>query len=92
MKTKIECLGEVKHTTRGFELIEFSDHYGRQCSLQMSSLAVYEKPGISAVWLGCEKARSDPKIPPRMHLNRKQVAGLIAHLKSWLNNDTFKYD
>lgn len=37
----------------------------------------------------------DYPIPPevriftRMHLNRKQVAALIGHLKCWLENDTF---
>lgn len=86
-------LGAVERTSRGFEFIEFKDCYGEKCSLQASSLAEYEKPGTSAVWLGCEEARKHPvtgePLSPRMHLNRDQVTALIAHLQSWLDNDTF---
>jgi hypothetical protein len=53
-------LGEVGHDLRGFELIEFRDRYDVPCSLQMSSLADYEQPGISAVWLGPDDAA--PKV------------------------------
>lgn len=52
MKTK--KLGKVKRTARGFDLLEFQDCYKSACSLQASSLAVYEKPGTSAVWLGVD--------------------------------------
>jgi len=111
-----EGLGPVARTARGFELLEFKDRYGTPCSLQASSLAEYEKPGTSAVWLGPDDAA--PKalasqarsmgvdtaertgwvpypIPPgvslttRMHLDREQVAALILHLQSWLDNDSF---
>lgn len=50
-------LGAVGRTQRGFEIIEFTDRYGEKCSLQASSLAEYEKPGTSAVWLGVADAR-----------------------------------
>lgn len=53
-------LGIVQRTERGFEIIRFKDHYDHPCVLQMSSLADYRQPGISAVWLGCE--RTNPKI------------------------------
>lgn len=86
-------LGVVERTSRGFELIEFKDHYGEKCSLQASSLAEYEKPGTSAVWLGCNEAKkhfaTGETLSQRMHLNREQVAALIAHLQSWLDDDTF---
>jgi hypothetical protein len=86
-------LGEVELTPRGFKIIRFKDHYGEPCSLQASSLADYKKPGTSAVWLGCEEVRNDhvtgQPLSPRMHLNREQVAALIAHLQSWLDRDTF---
>lgn len=52
-------IGKIKRTNRGFELIEFHDYYGAKCSLQQSSLAIYEKPGASAIWLGVDDA--DPK-------------------------------
>jgi hypothetical protein len=53
-------LGAVEQTGRGFEVISFVDRNGVACSLQASSLAEYEEPGTSAVWLGCIDA--DPKI------------------------------
>lgn len=87
-------LGKVQRTSRGFEFIEFTDHYGEKCSLQASSLAIYEKPGTSAIWLGCEEARNHKTtlepLSPRMHLTRKQVESLVNHLQSWLSRDTFK--
>lgn len=49
-------LGEVEYTGRGFEIIGFDDCYGAKCSLQQSSLAVYEQPGTGAVWLGVDDA------------------------------------
>lgn len=52
MKKTVEPLGSVGLTARGFELIEFKDHNGMGCDLQASSLALYERPGTSAVWLG----------------------------------------
>lgn len=51
MKTP-PTLGVVESTLRGFPIIYFKDKYGVSCSLQMSSLAEYEQPGVSAVWLG----------------------------------------
>lgn len=50
-------LGKVGRTNRGFELVEFEDRYQIPCSLQASSLADYERPGTSAVWLGPNDAR-----------------------------------
>lgn len=41
-------------------MIRFKDRYGCPCSLQISSLADYEQPGISAVWLGTDDAA--PKV------------------------------
>lgn len=49
-------LGQVQTTPRGFEIVKFSDRYNAQCSLQQSSLAEYEQPGTSAVWLGVDDA------------------------------------
>ena len=53
-------LGKQTRTHRGFKIVEFNDRYGVSCSLQASSLAEYEEPGISAVWLGPNDA--DPKV------------------------------
>jgi len=76
-----KTLGRVKKTCRGFEYIEFKDYNGDACSLQQSSLAIYELPGSSAIWLGIDSER--------MQLSREQVTALIKHLNSWLDNNTF---
>lgn len=114
---KPKPLGKYRSTQRGFKLLEFKDYNDHPCSLQASSLAVLEKPGTSAVWLGPDEA--DPRVlasqagrfgvmtgeatgwvpypipddvllTTRMHLNREQVASLIAHLQQWLAKDTFE--
>ena len=72
----------VETTPRGFEYIEFDDRYGEKCQLQQSSLAEYEQPGTSAVWLGLA---SD-----RMHLDREQVEWLIRQLSIWLDTGSFR--
>lgn len=66
---------KVERTGRGFEIIHFKDCYGKDCSLQQSSLALYEEPGTSAVWLGVGDER--------MHLTVKQVKSLVAKLSLW---------
>ena len=74
---------------RGFELLRFSDRYGVQCSLQQSSLAEFEPPGTSAVWLGInDKEAINGK--SRMHFDRKQVMWLINTLILWLAEGTFQ--
>ena len=86
-------LGAVGATGRGFELIEFRDRYGAECSLQQSSLAEYELPGSSAVWLGCDKNTEmhlGQFSSPRMHLDREQVAALISRLQNWLETGSFE--
>lgn len=88
MSIEASPLGPIAHTGKGFEIVYFRDHYDADCSLQMSSLADYEQPGTSAVWLGLEESARAGK--PRMHLNREQVQALIAHLHNWLENDTFE--
>lgn len=82
----------------------------------MSSLAEYEQPGTSAVWLGTDDASpkvlhgdahrlgvetdatcgwvpypipEEVSLTTRMHLDRKQVAALITHLKKWLDEGKF---
>lgn len=74
---------KVEKTGRGFEIVTFSDCGGNICSLQQSSMVgnapdAWDRPGTSAVWLGCNHARE------RMHLNREMVAALIPHLQAWL--------
>lgn len=56
-------LGAVEETQRGFEIVKFVDRSGVPCSLQASSLAEYEKPGTSAIWIGCEDANPQVFVP-----------------------------
>ena len=81
--TKYEFM--LTKTARGFELIKFVDHYGVVCSLQQSSLAIFEQPGFGAIWLGIDD------LDKRMHLNFKAVSFLHERLGRWLNTGSF-YD
>jgi hypothetical protein len=88
-------LGTVGFTNRAFEIILFQDRYGTPCSLQQSSLADFEQPGSSAVWLGVDQQLSghdgifDPANQTRMHLDLAQVKALICVLEQWLTNGHF---
>lgn len=61
----------IKKTSRGFDLIEFVDHYGAACSLQKSSLATED-----CIWLGTNTNR--------MHLTQEQVSQLLPELQSFV--------
>lgn len=63
----------IKKTQRGFDLIEFVDHYGAACSLQKSSLATED-----CIWLGTNTNR--------MHLTQEQVSQLLPHLQEFVEN------
>lgn len=68
-------------TKRGFQLIEFKDLYGRECSIQESSLVP-----VPAIWIGVDI--SDPpdmkkEVNSRMHLNQNQVKGLLPILQKF---------
>lgn len=56
----MEKLGKQKKSMRGFPFVEFNDYYDTPCSLQASSLAIYQQPGTSAVWLGVDDPQ--PKV------------------------------
>lgn len=72
---------KVKKTERGFEIINFKDFYGAECSLQQSSLALYGQPGCSAIWFG----QGDK----RMHINRELMEDLLPHLERWVKEGSF---
>ncbi len=91
-------LGIVAETERQFEIINFKDRYDTPCSLQQSSLAEYEQPGTSAVWLGVDQQTGphdgvfDAANRTRMHLDLRQVQALICVLEQWVKNGTFLGD
>ena len=73
---------KVEKTERGFELIEFKDIYGSECSLQQSSIALCEKPGTGAIWFGVGDNR--------MHIDFKLLKELLPHLKRWEKYGSFQ--
>ncbi len=86
-KTFLNSLTKTK-TNRGFGLFDFKDKYGRECSLQDSSLA--SEP---AIWFGIDNANpkilkkgsgwvpfsvpDDVHFTTRMHLTQEQVKALL---------------
>jgi len=72
---------EIEKTERGFEIIRFKDFYGGECSLQQSSLALYNKPGSSAIWFGHREER--------MHINLELMKELLPHLQNWVKDGSF---
>ena len=74
-------LGEVRRTARGFQYIGWQDRNGQACELQQSSLAEYEPPGTSAVWLGLRGER--------MHIDLEQAKALVMHLQKWIEDGVF---
>lgn len=68
-----------KQTQRGFMYGEFTDRYGKSCSIQESSLATE-----GAIWLGMnenEEPQLGMGVAPRMHLTQDQVAALLPVLQ-----------
>lgn len=75
---------KVEKTQRGFEIVQFKDLYNEDCSLQQSSLAIYEQPGSGAIWFGVKKGNN------RMHLSYEQVKELIPLLQNWVETGSFE--
>ena len=90
-------------TQRGFSLGKFTDAYGEECSIQMSSVGGH-------IWLGISKLKVNIGYPwreigeerikemfggqeicatTRMHLNRKQVKKLIPMLQRFVDEGEF---
>ena len=94
-------LGVVAYTSRSFEIICFRDRYGTPCSLQQSSLADFEPPGSSGIWLGVDwQTRPHDGIEDagvrvsqtRMHIDLAQAKALVAVLETWIKCGTFHED
>jgi|APSaa5957512576_1039674.scaffolds.fasta_scaffold29143_5 hypothetical protein len=89
---------ESRKTQRGFDISEFTDSYGEQCSLQKSSSAMEDM-----IWLGIDKPNLTvfenesmgkyintpmPKtwmVSSRMHLTREMVAELLPSLQKFVD-------
>lgn len=66
---------EINATNRGFSRGEFTDLYGKSCSIQDSSLAMAD-----AIWLGVHENR--------MHLSREHAAALLPVLQRFVDTGT----
>lgn len=77
---------KVKHTKRGFDLIEWKDKYGSLCSLQKSSLATDD-----CIWLGIDEPEIKEfwtdGIPADKNLESKWEDRSKEDLKQNPNND-----
>lgn len=88
-------LGKVELTVRKFEIIKFQDRYGTPCSLQQSSIADFNPPGSSAVWLGVDRQTEphdgmfDAANVTRMHIDLEQAKALVAVLEQWILSGSF---
>lgn len=87
-------------TNRGFQVVEFTDLYGIECSIQQSSLA-----DQSAIWLGPNNANpqllvrgegwqpydipENVLLTTRAHLSKKMVKSLIKQLEYWVKTGDF---
>lgn len=94
-------------TQRGFGVLPFTDLYGKECSVQASSLA-----SESAIWLGINKAEpiimastiieggrgwakyplpEGVQIDTRMHINREQAAELVKVLQHFADTGELEH-
>lgn len=74
-------LGPQTATHRGFPQVEFKDYYEKDCHLQASSLALYEQPGISAVWLGISNTEAQvmAKDAERLGVKTDKTVGWVPY-------------
>lgn len=73
---------KFEKTDRGFTRSDFKDKYGKECSIQESSLATEH-----CIWLGCnEGVHVEGECCARMHLTQAHVAILIPVLKFFAEN------
>jgi hypothetical protein len=68
----VDSFLKIKHTTRGFEYVEFKDSYDQDCSISKSSSAEGD-----FIWVG----QNDK----RMLLSREQVQTLLPTLLRFVN-------
>lgn len=72
-------------TDRNFDLIEFEDLYGENCSIQKSSLATQD-----AIWFGIDFTNSGINV--RAHLTQDMVEKIIPILKNFVNTGEISND
>ena len=94
---------KLRKTARGFQIAEFKELYGKDCSIQESSLATE-----AAIWLGIDapsvrvivkgKGWQDVPLPEggsvrgRMHLSQEQVQDLLPLLQRFAETGYLSLD
>lgn len=84
---------KIEKTERGFRSGEFTDRYGKKCSIQESSLATE-----AAIWLGCDEGTHTTDLDgslvcmARMHLTQEMVEDLIPLLDHFVYKGSLDED
>ena len=79
-----------KPNARGFLSATFRDRYGKECSIQESSIATEY-----CMWLGCDEGThvkgldGEEQCCARMHLTQKMAASLLPLLEHFVLTGTF---
>lgn len=77
---------KLKKTPRGFWRLDFKDSYGKECSIQESSIATEDR-----IWLGMNEGTHHlGECLPRMHLTKRQAKQLIKHLTKFVETGKLK--
>jgi hypothetical protein len=74
-------LGIQTRTARGFPQIEFKDACDVNCALAASSLAEFEQPGTSAIWLGINEGKP---VIMKQHAMRMGVKLPPGEVSGWM--------
>lgn len=76
----------LKKTPRGIWRADFKDSYGKECSIQESSMATEDH-----IWLGINDGTHHMgSCLARMHLSRSQAKQLIKHLTKFVETGKLK--
>lgn len=71
-----------RNTNRGFGIIEFTDSYEQECSIQMSSNV------IPHLWIGVDNTgprTGNEDISSRIHIKQKDIPKLIKILQKYVD-------
>ena len=88
MSTTPTPFSEIKHTERGFEIIDCQGDYKASLEIQQSSVGRDDgPPGSSALWFRA----NDEGLHVSVHLDRSAVEEMVKRLQCWLNTGSFEY-
>lgn len=76
------------HTSRGFAVARFRDHYESECSLQKSSIVSDEE----CIWLGVDRSFDGERGSCRMHLTQEMVRAMLPALQHFVDHGELPVD